>query len=112
MGYPSGKRFYITITPTKKFSVNDQLISQQTILINTWYHIAIIINNRDDAKLYINNNLGKGTVSFPSFVNVAGKNRIGNDPLGRGILGKISKFQLNFHYLSKQDVDLLYREGP
>lgn len=112
LGYPSGSRFYISITPQSQFSINGQLISQQTIIINKWYHIVIVLNNRNEVKLYINNTLGKGTATFPSFINVAGRNRIGNDPVGLGLVGMISKFQLIFNYTSKEDVSSMYAAGP
>lgn len=113
LGYPSGKRFFISITPQNKLTVNEQYSSQQVLLINKWYHIVCTVNTRNELILYINNQIGKGTVTYPSFINVRGKNRIGNDPAtnGCGLIGKITKFELTFNYLSKQDVDTRFLQG-
>jgi hypothetical protein len=109
LGYPRGKRFYITIDPSNRININGQFTSPTgVIFVNRKYHIVINITNTNTGKVYLNNNLiAQGTATYPSFANVSGYNSIGRDPAGNGIIGTVDDFRLYTRILTLNEINIL-----
>ena len=115
LGYPNGKRYYISLYPGNFMSINGQLGSTATTLItvNTLYHIAVVVNStgNPNTTLYINNVPQTGNTSYPTFTNISGYNLINRDRAGDGLIGTIDDYRLHNRSLTAGEVNTLFISG-
>lgn len=109
-GYPNGKRFYISIDPNQKITINESVINY-TVTTNTWYHIVVTVTTSGSVVVYMNNVAYPTSCTYPSFINVSGYNSIARDPAGNGLIGYLDEYRLYNRIINASEAGVLYASG-